>query len=58
VIGKLLHVGVDRYSWFDENGRATTGFVRDITRILLMLVFALSAFLVWRAWRLKSRRVS
>jgi len=58
VIGKILHVGVDHYTWFDENGRATPGFVRDITRMLLMIVFALSGFLVWRAWRLKARRAA
>jgi NSS family neurotransmitter:Na+ symporter len=58
VIGKVLHVGVDHYAWFDENGRATPGFVRDVTRMLLMLVFALCGLLVWRAWRLKERRAS
>jgi hypothetical protein len=58
VIGKVTHVGVEHYSWFDESGRATTGFVRDITRMLLIIVFVLCCFLVWRAWRLKARRAS
>jgi SNF family Na+-dependent transporter len=58
VIGRITHVGVDHYAWFDANGRATEGFVRDITRMLLLAVFILCCFLVWRAWRLKARRAS
>ncbi|HET9480498.1 MAG TPA: sodium-dependent transporter [Candidatus Polarisedimenticolia bacterium] len=57
VIGKVLHVGVD-YQWFDETGHGTRALVEDITRLLLAGVFALCALLVYRAWRLKSRRAS
>lgn len=54
VIGKVLHAGAD-YTWFDENGKGTKEMVQDLTRILLMLVFALWTFLVWKAWRNKRR---
>ncbi len=56
VVGKILHVGDPGYAWFDERGFGTRGLVVDLTRVLLSLVFAACAFLVWRAWRLKDRR--
>jgi neurotransmitter:Na+ symporter, NSS family len=52
VVGKVLHKGVD-YVWFDEQGRGTRALVEDLTRLLLLLVFASWAFLVWNAWRRK-----
>ena len=55
VIGKVFHVGTT-YAWFDAAGRATPALVQDITRTLLLAVFGLCAFLVWKAWRLKERR--
>jgi SNF family Na+-dependent transporter len=58
VIGKVLHVGIDDRSWFDAQGRVTPVLVRDITRMLLIGVFAFCAFLVWKAWRGKVRRAS
>jgi NSS family neurotransmitter:Na+ symporter len=55
VIGKLLHVGVgDR--WIDAEGYATRALVEDATRALLITVFLLCAFLVWRAWRVREGR--
>jgi len=57
VIGKVLHVG-ENYVWFDEHGRATAALVQDVTRLLLTLVFATSAGLVWYAWRRKERRAA
>jgi SNF family Na+-dependent transporter len=56
VIGKVLHVGETEYSWFDAAGRPTKGLVQDGARILLSVVFAACAFLVWKAWRIKARR--
>lgn len=56
VIGKVLHVGVTDYRWFNEAGGGTPYLVQDMTRLLLLLVFAGCAFLVYRAWQLKSRR--
>ncbi|MBL9104141.1 MAG: sodium-dependent transporter [Myxococcales bacterium] len=50
VIGKLIHVGTD-WSWFDRTGNVTRVFVEDLTRIVLLTVFALIAALVHRAWR-------
>lgn len=57
VIGRILHAGTD-YAWFDETGRGTRVLVQDLTRILLMLVFLLCTWLVWRAWRNKERRAA
>ncbi len=52
VIGKVLHVGgSDR--WIDAEGYVTRALVEDATRALLMAVFLLCAFLVWRAWRVR-----
>ena len=55
VIGRILHTGAD-YAWFDEAGRGTRVMVQDLTRILLMIVFLLWTWLVWKAWRYKERR--
>ena len=52
VIGKVLHVGEAEYVWF-SNGEPTRAMVQDMTRILLLAVFSLFAFLVWNAWRRK-----
>ncbi len=54
VIGKVLHVGVDR-AWFDESGKGTPTLVQDITRVLLSLVFLGIATLVALSWRRKRR---
>lgn len=58
VIGKVLHLGEPGYRWFDDAGRGTRGLVQDMTRLLLALVFASCAFLVWKAWKNKKRRAS
>ncbi len=52
VIGKVLHVGVTDYAWF-RDGYPTHEFVQDMTRLLLVGVFAFWAILVWNAWRRK-----
>ncbi len=54
VIGRVLHTGAD-YAYFDETGHGTRVLVQDLTRGLLLLVFLLCAFLVWKAWRNKER---
>lgn len=54
VIGRVLHTGGE-YEWFDETGRGTRVLVQDLTRILLLIVFGLCAFLVWKAWQNKRR---
>lgn len=56
VIGKIFHVGLEKYVWFDERGFATRALVEDLTRGLLLIVFLTLAFLVWKAWRNKERR--
>jgi SNF family Na+-dependent transporter len=53
VIGKVMHAGVTDYAWFDAQGRGTKYMVQDLTRLLLAVLFAVCAFLVWKAWRLK-----
>jgi SNF family Na+-dependent transporter len=58
VIGKVLHVGVADYRWFDEAGAGTSYLVQDMTRLLLVGVFIACAYLVYRAWQLKPRRTS
>jgi NSS family neurotransmitter:Na+ symporter len=50
VIGKLLHVG-DTGGYFDPAGDVTPMFVKDLTRVVLLTVFALMATLVWKAFR-------
>ncbi|MDH3523922.1 MAG: sodium-dependent transporter [Acidobacteriota bacterium] len=56
VIGRVLHVGDAGYSWLDAAGAPTRAMVQDLSRLLLLAVFALCFFLVWKAWRLKARR--
>jgi NSS family neurotransmitter:Na+ symporter len=53
VIGKIFHVGKEAYVWFDAEGHGTRALVEDLSRVLLSLVFASCAFLVWNAWRRK-----
>ena len=56
VIGKVLHVGVADYRWFDDAGAGTPFLVQDMTRLLLSVVFASCGYLVYRAWQIKARR--
>ena len=49
VIGKLLHVGVTDYAWFNAAGGMTNYFVEDMTRLLLLLLFIGCAALVFVA---------
>lgn len=57
VIGKVLHVGVEDYKWFDA-GKPTRAMIEDITRILLSLVFVTCGFLIWKAWKMKESKQS
>lgn len=50
VIGKLLHVG-ETGGWFDAQGKITPVFVKDLTRVILLTLFAAIAALVWKAFR-------
>ncbi len=50
IIGKVLHVGFEDTRWFVD-GAPTRVFIVDITRILLMSVFAIVAYMVNLAWR-------
>jgi SNF family Na+-dependent transporter len=54
VIGVIFHLGIKKYVWFD-NGELTREFVKDATRILLMLVFIGFGYLVHKAWVMKRR---
>lgn len=54
VIGVIFHLGVDKYVWF-ENGEPTREFVKDGTRLLLVLVFITFGFLVHKAWVMKRK---
>jgi SNF family Na+-dependent transporter len=56
VIGRVMHVGED-YVYRDADGYATRALVLDVTRTLLLAVFATCAFLVWKAWKLKGTPV-
>jgi SNF family Na+-dependent transporter len=56
VFGKVLHIGVADYRWFNDEGFGTPYLVQDMTRLLLSVVFAACGFLVYRAWQLKGRR--
>ncbi|HSP87886.1 MAG TPA: sodium-dependent transporter [Ignavibacteriaceae bacterium] len=49
VIGVIFHVGVGKYVWF-ENGEPTREFVKDCTRMLLLLTFITFGYLVHKAW--------
>jgi SNF family Na+-dependent transporter len=53
VIGVIFHVGIDKYVWF-ENGEPTREFVKDATRVLLLLTFFGFSFLVYKAWKKKN----
>ena len=55
VIGKVLHIGVTDYRWIVD-GQPTAAMVQDLTRALLLAVFAGCSFLVWKAWSMKKRR--
>jgi hypothetical protein len=55
VIGKVLHVGVEDYRWVTDDGRGTRYLVQDVTRVVLVLVFAMFWLLVAYAWRAKDR---
>ncbi|MGH9338694.1 MAG: sodium-dependent transporter [Acidobacteriota bacterium] len=55
VIGKLLHSGDGDYSWFDSAGRPTRALVQDLTRLLLLGLFAGIAFMVRIAWKRKEK---
>lgn len=50
MIGKLFHTGVPRHAWI-EGGQVTPIFVQDMTRLLLVLLFLVCTWLVWRAFR-------
>ncbi|MBA4251659.1 MAG: sodium:calcium symporter [Chlorobiaceae bacterium] len=54
VIGMIFHVGVENYVWF-VNGEPTKEFVKDLTRILLMVVFVSIMLLVHFAWKKKRK---
>ncbi len=56
VIGKVLHVGDEQYAWFAD-GEPTRAFVQDMTRLLLLAVFAGFALLVRKAFRGKEGTV-
>ncbi len=56
VIGKVLHAGVEEYRWFDDNGRGTPELVKDVTRTLLLALFAACTWVIWYTWRRKQRR--
>jgi SNF family Na+-dependent transporter len=58
VIGRVLHIGEADYRWLDESGELTRAFIQDATRLLLILVFLICAFLVHKAWKLEERDVS
>ena len=53
MIGKLLHVGIEDYGWFNTTGGMTHYFVEDMTRLLLASLFVGCAVLVWIAMRRK-----
>ncbi len=57
VLGKLTHVG-DAGGWHGPNGEVTSRMVKDLSRILLTLVFGACAVLVFVAFRRKERRAS
>jgi len=50
IIGKILHVGFEDTRWFID-GSPTRVFIVDITRILLMGVFGIVAYMVNLAWK-------
>jgi NSS family neurotransmitter:Na+ symporter len=54
VIGKVLHVGAADYRWFNAAGAGTSYLVQDLTRVLLLAVFAACAYFVYRARTMKT----
>jgi SNF family Na+-dependent transporter len=50
VIGVVFHVGAEKHSWF-ESGQMTTIFIKDATRIILMLTFSILVYFVHKAWK-------
>lgn len=52
VIGVIFHVGEKKHTWF-ENGSPTIIFVKDGTRILLLITFSVFVYLVHKAWKQK-----
>jgi len=55
VLGRLLHVGASDASWFDATtGAPTRVLVEDATRLLLLLVFVATCWLVRIAWKRKA----
>ncbi|MEP0845488.1 MAG: sodium-dependent transporter [Phycisphaerae bacterium] len=58
VVGKLLHIGQDGYRWFDDHGYGTRELVVDLTRALLTLLFVGIAWMVWRAWRGRTKEAA
>jgi hypothetical protein len=56
VIGKVIHAGDAEYAWF-TGGAPTKAFVQDMTRLLLLAVFAGFALLVRKAFRGKEGTV-
>ncbi len=57
VLGKLTHVG-DAGGWHGPNGEVTPRMVKDLSRILLSLVFLACSALVFVAFRKRERRAS
>ncbi len=49
VIGVIFHTGEKKYTLF-ENGEPTKIFIKDFTRIILMITFSVFAYLVHKAW--------
>ena len=44
---------VEKYTWF-ENGEPTRELIKDGTRLLLVIVFLVIAFLVYKSWKKKN----
>ena len=49
VIGVIFHIGEKNYTLF-ANGEPTKIFIKDFTRIILMITFSVFAYLVHKAW--------
>lgn len=49
VIGVIFHTGEKNYTLF-ENGEPTKIFIKDFTRVILMITFSVFAYLVHKAW--------
>ena len=48
LIGKILHLEVDKIQYFTEEGPTKT-FYQDLARLLLMILFGIIAYLVYIA---------